>query len=130
MPRYEIRPSRPTLIDGQTVTPEDVIAHVACELSVRDVLSMVQFGGATIVDPNASAASDEESDEESEELGGDFAKYSEKVQAALTNAGITTLAQAALYIRDHGSLESIDGVSKTAAKLIAKEIAEAGLPVG
>lgn len=126
MPRYEIRPSRPTLIDGQTVTPEDVIAHVACELSVRDVLSMVQFGGATIVDPNASA----DEDTESEESGGDFAKYSAKVQAALTAAGITTLAQAALYIRDHGSLDAIEDVSKTAAKLIAKEIAEAGLPVG
>jgi hypothetical protein len=113
------------LIDGQQVSPEDVIAHVACDLPVRDVLSMVQFGGATIVDPTAVP----EDGDDAEEPAGDFAKYSAKVQEALTAAGIATMAQAALYIRDQGSLEAIEGVSKTAAKLIAKEIAEAGLPV-
>lgn len=125
MPRYEIRPKRNILIDGQTVTPEDVIAQVACELPVRDVLSLVQFGGATIVDPNAI----DESDEESEEPAGDFSKYSGKVQAALSAAGIETLAQAALYVRDHGSLEPLEGIGKVTSQLIVKQIKQAGFPV-
>lgn len=128
MPRYEIRPNQPMLIDGHQVSPDDVIAHVACEFPVRDVLSMVQFGGATIVDPNAE--SEEESEDESEEEStGDFGQYSAKVQAALEAGGITTLAQAALYIRDHGSLEPLAGIGKATHKLIAKQIEAAGIPL-
>lgn len=125
MPRYEIRPKQPILVAGQQVTQEDTIAVVACDLPVRDVLSLVQFGNATVTEIGVVDSDEESGDEDA----GDFAQYSAKVQAALADAGIVTLAQAALYVRDHGSLEPLDGIGRTTSKLIVKQIEAAGLPI-
>lgn len=135
MKRYELRPLHNILIDGTEYTPDDVLATVESALpSVRDVLSMVQFGGACIVDPDAEA---EESDEELEEIvddeddepAGDFAGYSAKVQAGLAEAGIANLAQAALYLRDNKSFEPLEGIGRVTSKQIVAQIEAAGLPV-
>lgn len=56
MARYEIRPKHMVLVDGQTVGPSDVIATVECNLAVRDVLGLLQFGGASLCGDDVEVA--------------------------------------------------------------------------
>lgn len=135
MPRYEIRPRQQTLIDGVTVGPDDVMAVVACDLPVRDVLSMVNYGGATLAEidvPGAAAKSAkqkpaEESSEEPE--AATFTGVSQKVLDALAAVGVTTLAQGAIYLRDNGSFEPLDHIGEKTAQKLVEQITAAGFPV-
>lgn len=143
MKRYRITTTRVMLIDGVEFTPEDTLAIVEtdCE-SVRDVLSMVQFRGAQIV-PEEDAAktakpasvkpsspSRNSAEHSAEDSAGDpFAAYSAAVREGLAAAGIATLAQAALYFRDHGSLVDLEGIGKATSAKIKQQIIDAGLPV-
>ncbi|OYW11304.1 MAG: hypothetical protein B7Z55_19500, partial [Planctomycetales bacterium 12-60-4] len=104
MPKYAIVPNRVILVAGETVTPEDQIGTIDCDLSVHDVLAMVQFKNASLVEIEEEADSEPISQKpirtkqrpKANAMPNPFASHSAKTQAALEKAGITTLTQAAL----------------------------------
>jgi hypothetical protein len=50
MKRYAIYPKRVTLIDGVTVTPDAAMGYVETDLPARDMLAMLGFGTASIIE--------------------------------------------------------------------------------
>lgn len=141
--RYAIYPKQVILIEGETVTPDAPIGFVETDLPVREMLALVQFGRASLVededdstqsDPSDDADEDAREGEAPAELTTDvmpnpFAKYSAKTQSILAKAGLTTLAQAALWLRDNGDFTKL-GLAKGVAAELAKQITDAGLPTG
>jgi hypothetical protein len=133
MPKYAIHPARVILLAGVEVTPEDAIATIECELPVHDVLALVQFRNATLVElelaEEGQLDANEEGDEheESEDVKSPFETYSAKTQDALAKAGLTTLAQAAIWLRDNKDFTNL-GIAKGVAGELVKQIEAAGIP--
>lgn len=47
--KFAVVPNRVTMIDGREVTPCDQIATIECDLPVRDVIALLQFRKASLV---------------------------------------------------------------------------------
>lgn len=160
MPKYEIRTKRITLIEGQEVTPDDVLATVEINVdgaNPRDVLSMVQFGNASLVclddvvsemsdsdeeiddeddedgddgDDESTDDEDSDSDAESEESGvNPFANLNAKQQESLAVEGITTLSQASMWLSTHQTFEKLEHIGRATNLELVELIREAGFPV-
>lgn len=147
MPKYAIVPNRVILVDGQTVTPEDQVGTIDCDLSVHDVLALLQFKNASLVEIEADDEAEADADDsdsdltdppdqtdlankdanETETMQKPFASYSAKTQAVLAKAGITTLPQAALWLRDNQDFTKL-GLAKGVASELLKQITEANIP--
>ncbi len=107
MPKFAIHPARVILVAGVEVTPEDAIATIDCELPVHDVLALLQFRNATLVDLEAP--------EEADEMNSPFSAYSGKTKDALAKAGIETLPQAAIWLRDNKDFAKL-GIAKVSQR--------------
>lgn len=142
MPKYAIVPNRVILVAGESVTPEDQIGVVECDLPVHDVLALLQFRNASLVeiDDELNELEQDDIDEEGDnQLNGEpgtknqepstlpFSSYSAKTQAALTKAGIATLPQAALWLRDNQAFTKL-GIAKGVAAELVQQIEAAGIP--
>lgn len=150
--RFAIYPKRVLLIEGQTVTPEAPIGFVETDLPVREMLALVQFGTARVEEVLDESEEEDADDSDSESSEGNehtqqsegspkqnktqddamakpFEKYSAKTQSILAKAGITTLAQAALWLRDNADFTKL-GLAKGVAAELAKQITDAGIPTG
>ena len=122
MAKYAIVPKRPILIAGVQVTPEDKIATIETDLPVHDLLALVQFRNAGV----ESLEADEDFDED-DPMQSPFAAYSEKTQQLLDKAGIKTLPQAALWLRDNQDFTKL-GIAKTVAADLVKQLETANIP--
>jgi hypothetical protein len=131
MPKFAICPSRVILVAGAEVTPEDTIGTIECDLPVHDVLALIQFRNANLVELSELAEEGQletdEEDEESDDVKSPFETYSAKTQDALAKAGLTTLAQAAVWLRDNKDFTKL-GIAKGVAGELGKQIEAAGIP--
>jgi hypothetical protein len=169
---YQIKPTRIVLVEGLQVTPEQSLATISvdCDLPIREVLALLQFRNAQLVELEESEigdpsdyilgpseyqpSDDDESDDDDDEtlpeasangslpeasangsqeddaVESPFTRYSLKVQKALTDAGILTLAQAAIYARDNGgTLEPLEAIGPKISQQILQQVTEAGFPI-
>ena len=147
--KYEIRPKNILHVSGETLTPDDVLAVIEMQVDCnpRDVLDMVLLRTANLIctDPEPEElddAADEELEgdevvddggddggDDGEEAANPFASLTAQQQESLAVEGITTLAQAALWLATHKSFESLDAIGKKTNLELVELIREAGLPV-
>jgi outer membrane biosynthesis protein TonB len=73
-------------------------------------------------------AVEQPAEQDAEPTMDDFAKYSARTRSQLEKAGITTLAQAAIWLRDNKDFGQL-GIARTVAEDLTKQIIAAGLPV-
>jgi hypothetical protein len=121
MAKFLIYPNRPILFEGSMVTPDDVLATIETDLPVREVLALLQFRNADLRPDKATA------DEEDEDNVDDFKPLSKTARERLAKAGLATLAQAAVWLRDNKDFTKL-GLTAAASAELTKLITDAGLP--
>jgi hypothetical protein len=121
MAKFSIHPTRPILFDGRTVTPDDVLGTIESEYPAFEVIALLQFKNAVL---RPDKAADEEEDEDNVD---DFKPLSKTARERLAKAGVATLAQAAVWLRDNKDFTKL-GLTAAASAELTKLITDAGLP--